>query len=115
MFGEASSTLTNAGNITGTKDIAGIVGIASDKSTVANNSGATITLQGIKSTGIFGKAGSTVSNAGTIETVAPTTQPTSSTEGIVGIALNASTGTNETSGEIKLGTAYSAGMFGETP
>ena len=112
MFGEASSTLTNAGKITGTKDIAGIVGIASDKSTVANNSGATITLQGIKSTGIFGKAGSTVSNAGTIETVAPTTQPTSSTEGIVGIALNASTGTNETSGEIKLGTAYSTGMFG---
>ena len=112
MFGEASSTLTNAGKITGTKDIAGIVGIASDKSTVANNSGATITLQGIKSTGIFGKAGSTVSNAGTIETVAPTAQPTSSTEGLVGIALNASTGTNETSGEIKLGTAYSTGMFG---
>ena len=112
MFGEASSTLTNAGKITGAKDIAGIVGIASDKSTVANNSGATITLQGIKSTGIFGKAGSTVSNAGTIETVAPTTQPTSSTEGLVGIALNASTGTNETSGEIKLGTAYSTGMFG---
>ena len=112
MFGEASSTLTNAGKITGAKDIAGIVGIASDKSTVANNSGATITLQGIKSTGIFGKAGSTVSNAGTIETVAPTTQPTSSTEGLVGIALNASTGTNKTSGEIKLGTAYSTGMFG---
>ena len=113
MFGEASSTLTNAGKITGAKDIAGIVGIASDKSTVANNSGATITLQGIKSTGIFGKAGSTVSNAGTIETVAPTAQPTSSTEGLVGIALNASTGTNETSGEIKLGTAHSTGMFGE--
>ena len=112
MFGEASSTIENAGKITGAKDIAGIVGIASDKSTVANNSGATITLQGIKSTGIFGKAGSTVSNAGTIETVAPTTQPTSSTEGLVGIALNASTGTNETSGEIKLGTAYSTGMFG---
>ena len=113
MFGEASSTLTNAGKITGAKDIAGIVGIASDKSTVANNSGATITLQGIKSTGIFGKAGSTVINAGTIETVAPTAQPTSSTEGLVGIALNASTGTNETSGEIKLGTAHSTGMFGE--
>ena len=113
MFGEASSTLTNAGKITGAKDMAGIVGIASDKSTVANNSGATITLQGIKSTGIFGKAGSTVSNAGTIETVAPTAQPTSSAEGLVGIALNASTGTNETTGEIKLGTAHSTGMFGE--
>ena len=113
MFGEASSTLTNAGKITGAKDIAGIVGIASDKSTVTNNSGATITLQGKSSTGIFGKTGSTVSNAGTIETVAPTAQPTSSTEGLVGIALNASTGTNETSGEIKLGTAHSTGMFGE--
>ncbi len=113
MFGEASSTLTNAGKITGAKDIAGIVGIASDKSTVTNNSGATITLQGKSSTGIFGKAGSTVSNAGTIETVAPTAQPTSSTEGLVGIALNASTGTNETSGKIKLGTAHSTGMFGE--
>ena len=113
MFGEASSTLTNAGKITGAKDIAGIVGIASDKSTVANNSGATITLQGKSSTGIFGKAGSTVSNAGLIEAVAPTAQPTSSTEGLVGIALNASTGTNETTGEIKLGTAHSTGMFGE--
>ena len=113
MFGEASSTLTNAGKITGAKDIAGIVGIASDKSTVTNNSGATITLQGKSSTGIFGKAGSTVSNAGLIEAVAPTAQPTSSTEGLVGIALNASTGTNETTGEIKLGTAHSTGMFGE--
>ena len=113
MFGEASSTLTNAGKITGAKDIAGIVGIASDKSTVTNNSGATITLQGKSSTGIFGKAGSTVSNAGTIETVAPTAQPTSSTEGLVGIALNASTGANETTGKINLGTTYSTGMFGE--
>ena len=112
MFGAASSTLTNAGKITGAKDIAGIVGIASDKSTVTNNSGATITLQGKSSTGIFGKAGSTVSNAGTIETVAPTAQPTSSTEGLVGIALNASTGTNTSNGVINLGTAYSTGMFG---
>ena len=112
MFGEASSTLTNAGKITGAKDIAGIVGIASDKSTVANNSGATITLQGKSSTGIFGKAGSTVSNAGLIEAVAPTAQPTTSTEGLVGIALNASTGTNTSDGVINLGTAYSTGMFG---
>ena len=112
MFGEASSTLTNAGKITGAKDIAGIVGIASDKSTVTNNSGATITLQGKSSTGIFGKAGSTVSNAGLIEAVAPTAQPTTSTEGLVGIALNASTGTNTSDGVINLGTAYSTGMFG---
>ena len=112
MFGEASSTLTNAGKITGAKDIAGIVGIASDKSTVTNNSGATITLQGKGSTGIFGKAGSTVTNAGLIEAVAPTAQPTTSTEGLVGIALNASTGTNTSDGVINLGTAYSTGMFG---
>jgi len=112
IFGEASSTITNAGKITGAKDIAGIVGIASDNSTVANNSGATITLQGIKSTGIFGKVGSTVTNAGTIETLAPTTQPANSTEGLVGIALNASTGTNTSGGKIKLGTAFSTGMFG---
>ena len=112
MFGEASSTITNAGKITGAKDIAGIVGIASDNSTVTNNSGATITLQGKSSTGIFGKAGSTVSNAGLIEAVAPTAQPTTSTEGLVGIALNASTGTNTSDGVINLGTAYSTGMFG---
>ena len=112
MFGEASSTITNSGKITGAKDIAGIVGIASDKSKVTNVSGATITLQGIKSTGIFGKAGSTVTNAGVIDAVAPTTQPANSTEGLVGIALNASTGTNTSDGEIKLGTAYSTGMFG---
>ena len=112
MFGEASSTLTNAGKITGAKDIAGIVGIASDKSTVTNNNGATITLQGKGSTGIFGKAGSTVTNAGLIEAVAPTAQPTTSTEGLVGIALNASTGTNTSDGVINLGTAYSTGMFG---
>ena len=113
MFGEAVSTIENAGKITGAKDIAGIVGIASDNSTVKNVGGATITLQGIKSTGIFGKAGSTVTNAGVIDAVAPTTQPANSTEGLVGIALNASTGTNTSTGEIKLGTAYSTGMFGE--
>ncbi|WP_168166332.1 hypothetical protein, partial [Fusobacterium sp. HMSC064B11] len=84
-----------------------------DKSTVTNVSGAIITLQGIKSTGIFGKAGSTVTNAGTIDAVAPTTQPANSTEGLVGIALNASTGTNTSTGEIKLGTAHSTGIFGE--
>ncbi|WP_032881602.1 hypothetical protein, partial [Fusobacterium hwasookii] len=111
MFGEASSTITNAGKITENTNIAGIVGIASDKSTVTNNNGATITLQGKSSTGIFGKNGSTVSNAGKIE--AKTAVPTNSTEGLVGIALNASTGTNETSGKIILGTAHSTGMFGE--
>ena len=111
MFGENVSTITNKGTITGNPNIVGVVGIATDKSKVTNNNGATITLQGKSSTGIFGKNGSTVSNAGKIET--STAVPANSTEGLVGIALNASTGTNETSGEIILGTAHSTGMFGE--
>ncbi|MHB9334463.1 hypothetical protein ACWYBU_00465, partial [Fusobacterium polymorphum] len=69
-----------------------------------------ITLSAFKSAGIIGNNDSKVSNAGKIET--STAVPTNSTEGLVGIALNASTGTNETSGEIILGTAYSTGMFG---
>ncbi|EJU06691.1 hypothetical protein, partial [Fusobacterium hwasookii] len=92
IFGENVSTITNEGKITGNSNIVGVVGIASDKSKVTNNNGATITLQGKSSTGIFGKNGSTVSNAGKIE--AKTAVPTNSTEGLVGIALNASTGTN---------------------
>ncbi|WP_167444868.1 hypothetical protein, partial [Fusobacterium canifelinum] len=89
IFGENVSTITNKGTITGNPNIVGVVGIATDKSTVTNNNGATITLQGKSSTGIFGKNGSTVSNAGKIET--STAVPTNSTEGLVGIALNAST------------------------
>ncbi|WP_168166331.1 hypothetical protein, partial [Fusobacterium sp. HMSC064B11] len=158
MFGENNSTLTNAGNITGTADnavgmaakasiatnnatitlnganskgmfgeadgttksnvvnngtIKGVngstVGMAVDGSDATNKSGKSIVLEGKGSTGIFGKNGSIVTNAGTIETkiVAPATQPADSTEGLVGIALNASKGTNETTGEIKLGTAHS--------
>ena len=160
MFGENNSTLTNAGNITGTADnavgmaakgsnatnnatitlnganskgmfgeangttksnvvnngtISGVngstVGMAVDGSNATNNAGKSIVLEGKGSTGIFGKNGSTVINAGTIET--KTAVPTNSTEGLVGIALNASTGTNETTGEITLGTAFSTGIFGE--
>ncbi|MBR8823636.1 hypothetical protein IX293_001910 [Fusobacterium necrophorum] len=108
IYGEASSTLTNEGSISGTQS--NIVGIAVDKSTATNAQHATISLEGKTSTGIFGKAGSTVTNAGVIE--AKTVAPTNSSEGLVGIALNASTGTNTSAGEIKLGTAYSTGMFG---
>ncbi len=117
MFGEANastkSTIINDGTIIGKND--GTVGIAVDGSEATNNAGKSITLEGKGSTGIFGKANSIVTNAGTIETkiVAPGVQPTSTAEGLVGIALNGSTATNETTGEIKLGTAYSTGIFGE--
>ena len=107
--GSDKSTLTNKGTINGNG--VGAVGIAADNSTVENSSGATINLISNKSTGIFGKAKSIVTNAGTIEL--KTASPTSTSEGLVGIALNDSTGTNTSSGQIKLGTAYSTGMFGE--
>ncbi|QQS87416.1 autotransporter-associated N-terminal domain-containing protein [Fusobacterium canifelinum] len=105
--GSSKSTLTNSGTINGNG--VGAVGIAADNSTAINSGGATITLIEKSSTGMFGKAGSVVSNAGTIET--KTTLPSKIEEGLVGIALNASTGTN--SGAINLGTAYSTGIFGE--
>ena len=107
--GSDKSTLTNKGTINGNG--VGAVGIAADNSTAENSSGATINLISNKSTGIFGKAKSIVTNAGTIEL--KTASPTSTSEGLVGIALNDSTGTNTSSGQIKLGTAYSTGMFGE--
>ncbi|WP_373082209.1 autotransporter-associated N-terminal domain-containing protein [Fusobacterium animalis] len=107
--GSDKSTLTNKGTINGNG--VGAVGIAADNSTAENSSGATINLISNKSTGIFGKAKSILTNAGTIEL--KTASPTSISEGLVGIALNDSTGTNTSSGQIKLGTAYSTGMFGE--
>ncbi|MDC7954276.1 autotransporter-associated N-terminal domain-containing protein [Fusobacterium simiae] len=113
MFGLAvgsnKSTLTNSGTINGNG--VGAVGIALNKSEATNKNGATITLQGKGSTGIFGKAASTVSNAGVIELKAAS--PTKVEEGLVGIALDASTATNETNGEIKIETKFSTGMFGE--
>lgn len=57
---------------------------------------------------MFGAAGSTVTNAGKIET--KTAVPTGTATGLVGIAVNASTGTN--TGKIILGTKFSTGMFG---
>ena len=107
--GSDKSTLTNKGTINGNG--VGAVGIAADNSTAENSSGATINLISNKSTGIFGKAKSTVTNAGTIEL--KTASPTSTSEGLVGIALNDSTGTNTSSGQIKIETKFSTGMFGE--
>ena len=107
--GSDKSTLTNKGTINGNG--VGAVGIAADNSTAENSSGATINLISNKSTGIFGKAKSKVTNAGTIEL--KTASPTSTSEGLVGIALNDSTGTNTSSGQIKIETKFSTGMFGE--
>jgi len=107
MNGVASSTVINAKNITGNKE--NIVGMAVNASTATNTNDGVITLNGLTSTGMFGAAGSTVTNAGKIET--KTAIPSKNEEGLVGIALNASTGIN--TGEIILGTKFSTGMFGE--
>ena len=109
MNGVAKSTLTNSGTIEGKKNNA--VGMAVNDSTATNANGKTITLNGVTSTGMFGAAGSTVTNAGTIET--KTAIPSKIEEGLVGIALNASTGINVATGKIILGTKFSTGMFGE--
>ena len=108
MNGVASSTVTNAKNITGNKE--NIVGMAVNASTATNANGGTITLNGLTSTGMFGAVGSTVTNAGTIET--KTATPSKIEEGLVGIALNASTGINVATGKIILGTKFSTGMYG---
>ena len=106
MNGVAKSTLTNSGTIEGKKNNA--VGMAVNASTATNTDKGTITLNGLTSTGMFGAVGSTVTNAGTIET--KTAVPTGTATGLVGIAVNASTGIN--TGEIILGTKFSTGMFG---
>ena len=105
----ASSTVINAKNITGNKE--NVVGMAVNASTATNTDKGAITLNGLTSTGMFGAAGSTVTNAGTIET--KTAIPSKIEEGLVGIALNASTGINVATGKIILGTKFSTGMFGE--
>ncbi|MHB9323588.1 hypothetical protein ACW0TE_01310, partial [Fusobacterium polymorphum] len=85
MFGENNSTLTNAGNITGTADNA--VGMAAKASNATNN--ATITLNGANSKGMFGEADGTtksnVVNNGTIKGVNGST---------VGMAVDGSDATN---------------------
>ena len=108
MFGESAAKLINKNTIDG--NAVGAVGMAVNASTAENNNGATINLIANNSTGIFGKAASTVTNAGTIDM--KTAVPSKIEEGLVGIALDASTGTNTSDGKIKIGTAYSTGMFG---
>ena len=106
--GSDKSSLTNSGTISGTA--AKTVGMAVNNSTATNSNGATISLEGKTSTGIFGVASSVVTNAGIIEL--KTASPTKIEQGLVGVSLNASNGTNTSTGQIKIETAYSTGMFG---
>ena len=78
-------------------------------STATNNSGATITLNGTNSTGMFGEANGTVksdvTNSGTI---------TGKGEGAVGVAVIGSDATNSNGATISLQAKKSTGMFGKT-
>ena len=104
-----NSDVTNSGLINVKKTSS--AGILAEKAKVTNTGAGTtggILLTAVKTAGIIGKAGSLVSNTGRIETSGVT--PTVATDGLVGISVDASTGTN--TGEIKLGTKYSTGMNG---
>ena len=107
-----NSDVTNSGFINVNKDSS--AGILAKKAKVTNTGTGTtggIILTAIKTAGIIGDVGSLVSNAGLIETKNVT--PATDTDGLVGIALSASEGTNESAGKITLGTEYSTGMFGK--
>ncbi len=106
-----NSDVTNSGFINVNKESS--AGILAEKAKVTNTGTGTtggIILTAIKTAGIIGNTGSLVSNAGVIKTQGVT--PANDKEGLVGIALNASTGINETAGKITLGTEYSTGMYG---
>ncbi len=106
-----NSDVTNSGFININKDSS--AGILAKKAKVTNTGTGTtggIILSAIKTAGIIGDVGSLVSNAGVIKTQGVT--PANDKEGLVGIALSASEGTNESSGKITLGTEYSTGMYG---
>ena len=106
-----NSDITNSGTINVTKgSSAGILGENAKLTNTGTGTGTTggILLTAVKTAGIIANAGSLVSNTGRIETSGVT--PTKAEDGLVGISLNASTGTN--SGTITLGTEYSTGMNG---
>ena len=114
IFAQNNGTANTRSVVKNTKIInvskEGSAGILGEKSTITNSGAGTdgIVLTANKTVGIIGKNGSEVSNTGRIET--KTATPSGSSEGLVGISLNASTGTN--SGDIILGTAHSTGMNG---
>ena len=106
-----NSDVTNSGFINVNKDSS--AGILAEKAKVTNTGTGTtggIILSAIKTAGIIGNTGSLVSNTGVIKTQGVT--PATDTDGLVGIALSASEGTNESAGKITLGTEYSTGMYG---
>ena len=106
-----NSDVTNSGFINVNKDSS--AGILAKKAKVTNTGTGTtggIILSAIKTAGIIGNTGSLVSNTGVIKTQGVT--PTKDEDGLVGIALSASEGTNESLGKITLGTKYSTGMYG---
>ena len=106
-----NSDVTNSGTINVTKDSsAGILGENAKLTNTGTGTTGGILLTAVKTAGIIANAGSLVSNTGRIETSGVT--PTVATDGLVGISLNASIGTNETTGKITLGTEYSTGMNG---
>ncbi|MBF1213332.1 MAG: autotransporter-associated N-terminal domain-containing protein [Fusobacterium periodonticum] len=115
IFAQNNGTANTKSVVKNTKIInvskEGSAGILGDKSTITNSGAGTkdgIVLTAKKTVGIIGKNDSEVSNTGRIET--KTATPSGSSEGLVGISLNASTGSN--SGDIILGTAHSTGMNG---
>ena len=106
-----NSDVTNSGFINVNKESS--AGILAKNAKVTNTGTGTtggIILTAIKTAGIIGNAGSLVSNTGVIKTQGVT--PATDTDGLVGIALSASEGTNESAGKITLGTEYSTGMYG---
>ena len=115
IFAQNNGTANTRSVVKNTKIInvskEGSAGILGEKSTITNSGAGTkdgIVLTANKTVGIIGKNGSEVNNIGRIET--KTATPSGSSEGLVGISLDASTGTN--SGSIILDTAHSTGMNG---
>ena len=103
----------NSGIVNVTKDSS--AGINAIKATVTNAAtNGNISLTAKNTAGIIAKDGSEVTNNGKISTSGVTVSaPTPTTsEGLVGISADASTVTNGSTGEITLGTAYSAGIYG---
>ena len=86
---------------------AGINAITSTVNTVKDSQ---INLTAEKTAGIIAKTGSEVINNGKISTLVVSV--TAAADGLVGISADASTVTNGSTGEITLGTAYSAGIYG---
>ena len=106
--------INNTGLINVTKESS--VGINASKRATITNSGVTadgngIVLSAKKTAGIIGNNNSVVTNTGDI-TLNSTTQPTNSSEGLVGISVDkTSTATN--SGTITVSNDYSTGISGK--